>query len=153
MRKVILSMLMMLFCAGFMTAKELTSKQRNMRSEIVQFLKTEGYMPEIDSDGDIKFKSEGSSYYVIFDANETSPMYISLASVYGYHDSGKWSREWFIDVAPEINLYKGVALVMFESEVHVCARFFLTNAEQFNRAFYRLMEIIKAAENELSQTD
>ncbi|GAB4472054.1 MAG: hypothetical protein Kow00124_09640 [Anaerolineae bacterium] len=41
-----------------------------------EFLVAEGYRPEIDSDGDVKFKSEGFTYYIIID--EKDPQYFRL---------------------------------------------------------------------------
>ena len=46
----------------FAYADDLTSSQLKLRNEIKAFLQEEGFMPEIDSDGDIKFKKEGSTY-------------------------------------------------------------------------------------------
>lgn len=134
-------------------AKELTSKQLRLRSEINSFLKSEGFMPSIDSDGDIKFKKEGIVYYVMIDANETSPMYVSLVTIYEYDDYGKWSRNWFKNVMPEINLYKGVSLVLYDSSAYLSTRMFVTDAEHFNRTFYRMMEVLEAAIDELRETE
>ena len=36
----------------------------------VDFLKAEGYLPEIDSDGDVRFKKEGGNYYIAVDATD-----------------------------------------------------------------------------------
>ena len=48
----------------FAEDNKLTSEQQALRSDILSFLKEEGFMPEIDTDDDIKFKSEGLSYYI-----------------------------------------------------------------------------------------
>ena len=37
----------------------LNAEQQALRSELYDFLKGEGYLPEIDGDGDIAFKAEG----------------------------------------------------------------------------------------------
>ena len=153
MKKVVSVLVMVFCCIAMLQAKEFTSKQKQLRTNIVSFLKTEGYMPEIDSDGDIKFKSEGSTYYVIIDANESSPFYLSLVSIYSYNDSGKWSRRWFEGVASEINLYKGLSLELYSSTAYLSMGMFLTEAEHFNRSFYRMLQILKAAEDELRETE
>ena len=153
MKKVVSVLVMVFCCIAMLQAKEFTTKQKQLRTNIVSFLKTEGYMPEIDSDGDIKFKSEGSVYYVIIDAKESSPFYLSLVSIYSYDDSGKWSRRWFEGVASEINLYKGLSLELYSSTAYLSMGLFLTEAEHFNRSFYRMLQILKTAENELRETD
>ena len=40
--------------------KTLTAEQTALRTELFDFLKCEGYVPEIDEDGDIAFKAEGN---------------------------------------------------------------------------------------------
>jgi hypothetical protein len=42
----------------------------------VQFLKEEGYFPTIDDDGDVLFKHEGGSYYLL--SNEDDARYFAL---------------------------------------------------------------------------
>lgn len=36
----------------------------NYKASLISFVKTEGYMPKLDSDGDIAFKHDGDSYWI-----------------------------------------------------------------------------------------
>ncbi len=36
----------------------------NYKASIISFVKAEGYMPKLDSDGDIAFKHDGDSYWI-----------------------------------------------------------------------------------------
>lgn len=36
----------------------------NYKASIISFVKTEGYMPKLDSDGDVAFKHDGDSYWI-----------------------------------------------------------------------------------------
>jgi len=38
---------------------------KNLRASYMSYLTAEGYMPSMDDDLDIKFKSEGTTYYII----------------------------------------------------------------------------------------
>ena len=49
----------------------------NIQKMYIDYLTEEGYMPKIDSDGDVLFKREGNPYYIIIDEND--PMYFSVA--------------------------------------------------------------------------
>ena len=40
-------------------------EKRKMRASYMGYLTAEGYLPSIDDDGDIKFKVEGETYYII----------------------------------------------------------------------------------------
>lgn len=42
----------------------LSATLRNFRSQIVDYLRYEGYTPTIDSDGDVKFTYNGSSFFI-----------------------------------------------------------------------------------------
>ena len=69
-----------------LSADELDADQLNLRGEIVQFLKEEGFVPSIDSDGDIKFKKEGRSYYIRVNPKDTSPMFVTISCFFNYED-------------------------------------------------------------------
>lgn len=56
----------------------LNSEQLALRTDLFNFLKEEGFMPELDSDGDIKFKSEGQPYYIRVSKTDENPMYVVL---------------------------------------------------------------------------
>lgn len=89
MKKLFSTLLLVFFFTSFQAFAdgEFTTRQLALRSEIQSFLKQEGFMPEIDSDGDIKFKREGNTYYVRIDKANKSPMYLRLQSYYNYSDN------------------------------------------------------------------
>lgn len=58
MKKLVLALFMTLCTLGALRAQSL-------QSDIMSYLRTEGYAPSYDSDGDIQFKKEGYLYYVI----------------------------------------------------------------------------------------
>jgi hypothetical protein len=47
-----------------------------LQNRYLAFLREEGYSPSIDSDGDIQFKIQGKSYYVIINGNDVEYFYI-----------------------------------------------------------------------------
>lgn len=59
MKKLTLTLLF-LFCASFTLIA-----QNNVKTDIFTFLRTEGYTPAFDEDGDIKFKIQGTVYFAI----------------------------------------------------------------------------------------
>lgn len=52
------------------------------RDSIENFLKLEGYVPSIDEDGDIEFKKEGSTYFVIV-VDDEAPFYLQFSYFLG----------------------------------------------------------------------
>lgn len=59
-------MVMTMFIAMAMSAHaaDLSQKALNFRTQIKSYLSSGGYEPSIDSDGDVKFKYNGYTYYI-----------------------------------------------------------------------------------------
>ena len=55
--------------------KDFTTGQKELRSELFNFLRGSGYAPSIDSDGDIAFEANGSHHWIIISATDTDPYY------------------------------------------------------------------------------
>ena len=70
----------------------------------MSFLKTEGFQPSIDSDGDIKFKRQGDVYYVIVSDSDSNPMYLRLIKQFDY--SGGINKGNIDGYARDVNKYK-----------------------------------------------
>ena len=62
-RILLLFILIIAISSTALAQKKFNSEQLQLRSSIELFLREEGFMPEIDSDGDIKFKKEGEPYF------------------------------------------------------------------------------------------
>ena len=146
-RILLLAGLMLAMCASAYAQKSFNDEQLRLRGNIERFLREEGYMPEIDSDGDIKFKREGSSYYVIIDARDTSPMYLTLCKYYSYGE--KYNRSVMSANLADFNLKKGVKLVLFDDSYSFQAQMYLVNADSFNYVFYKLLKQLDALEEDL----
>ena len=121
-------------------ADDLTPSQLKLRNEIKAFLQEEGFMPEIDSDGDIKFKKEGSLYYIKVYSSDTSPMYVALSL--GFNKPEGYSDEAIKIAANELNLYKGVKVLCMDNGFSIRGEMYLVSSEAFKYSFYKLMSQI-----------
>ena len=146
-RILLLAGLMLAMCASAYAQKSFNDEQLRLRGNIERFLREEGYMPEIDSDGDIKFKREGTSYYVIIDARDTSPMYLSLSAYFSYGE--KYNRSVLSANLADFNLKKGVKLVLFDDSYCLQAQMYLVNADSFNYVFYKLLKQLDALDEDI----
>ena len=138
---------MLAMCVSAYAQKSFNDEQLRLRGNIERFLREEGYMPEIDSDGDIKFKREGSSYYVIIDARDTSPMYLTLSKYFSYGE--KYNRSVLSANLADFNLKKGVKLVLFDDSYCLQAQMYLVNADSFNYVFYKLLKQLDALDEDI----
>lgn len=146
MKKFLLVLFMTVFGMS-MAYADLTPAQKALQNEIMAFLREEGYAPDIDSDGDIYFKKEGAKYYVIINERDTSPMYLTLSRIFSYDD--KYSKENLTLAQNEINLYKGIKVLLMKSSYRIQAELYLTNSDTFKYAFYKLTSQISDAIDEL----
>lgn len=149
MRKLYLFVSLLAVCALQAMAQELTTAQRQLRSDISYFLREEGFLPEIDSDGDIMFKKEGGVYYISIDHNDTSPMYLAMHRDYLYSDNGLFTKPNVAKAANELNLYKGVKVICFDNNYSYRAEMYLVNAEHFKYTFYKLLSQLENIENDM----
>lgn len=86
MKKILLAIVLTLMTLSAYAEDTLSGAALSMRSSIVSYLRSEGYMPEIDSDGDIKFKKEGRAYYISLD-NYSGMVYVDTFYMMDIEDS------------------------------------------------------------------
>lgn len=147
MKKYLLFLLVHVCAIHVLIAADLTPSQIKLRNEIQAFLKEEGFMPEIDSDGDIRFKKEGNTYYVRVNPNDESPMYVSLFSPYNY--SEKYDKDIVILASEKLNRYKGVKVVCYETSFSIQGDMFVVSSEAFKFTFYKIISQIVNIEDDL----
>lgn len=126
---------------GFTYAQELNSAQSKLRNDIKSFLQQEGFVPSIDSDGDVVFKSEGNSFWVSVSAADDVPMYTSLNI--GFTKPDDYSLTAMKLAAAELNYYKGVKVLCFEDSFTFRSELYVMNAEQFKYSFYTMLAHLK----------
>lgn len=145
--KKILILLVLWGIAWSISAQELTASQQKLRSEIVAFLKEEGYMPELDKDGEIMFKKEGTKYYIGIDSKDQSPMYLKIYMSFLYDET--YTKAKVKEALSELNLYKGVKTLCFDKSYSYHAEIYLVDAEHFKYTFYKLMNQLDSMRKEL----
>lgn len=122
------------------------SEQLALRTDLFNFLKEEGFMPELDSDGDIKFKSEGQPYYIRVSKTDENPMYVVLFR--SFNNPDEYSAETIAMASTKLNFYKGVKVLCFDKSFRIGAELYVRNAEPVKSAFYKLKGIIDSVKSD-----
>lgn len=130
-------------------ADALNAQQSKVRSDIMTFLKEEGFMPEIDSDGDIVFKREGKKWFVSINPKDENPMFLSLFKMYNYDE--KYTKESISPALAELNGFKGVKIILGNHAFFLRAEIYVVNAEPLKYAFYKLIKQINSMDDELTE--
>lgn len=133
--------LVMLPSISFADAPNFNKEQLALRTDVFNFLKVEGYMPEIDNDGDIKFKSQGKEFYFSVSESNTNPMHVILF-MYFSKPSG-YSEECIIKAGSELNKQKGAKVVFFDDSFMIVSEMFVRQSEAVLEAFYSMLENIE----------
>ncbi len=129
-------------------ANALTTHQNDLRANLINFLKEEGFMPEIDNDGDIQFKREGVKWYISIYSVDEMPMYISLFKWYNYSEN--YSKEAVSATLADLNSYKGVKVIIGNNGYMLSAEMYVVDAEPLKYAFYKLLGQIDNMDNRLT---
>jgi hypothetical protein len=128
-----------LFLAGNLSAQMSKGQLQQM---YLSYLKEQGYMPEIDSDGDILFRAEGRNLYIIVDVEDPETFRILYPGF------------WSIDSETERRQVAAAASLV--TRTTKMARIFMTSAnntsidiftmlvaqQDFKSHFRRMVEII-----------
>ncbi len=140
--KRILFILLCVITCGIARA-ELDEEQKAIRSDIMQFLRVEGYSPEIDSDGDIAVKIEGAPYYIRVYEEDKSPMFVSMWRLISYPEGvNKLVARLAVT---ELNRYKMVKVNPLDSSVSIQTTMYLREPEAFKYAFHKMVSQIQSA--------
>ncbi|GHV00540.1 hypothetical protein FACS189483_10680 [Spirochaetia bacterium] len=121
--------------------------REDLQSMYVDFLKSEGYGPSIDSDGDVNFKVEGNNYYIIVNENDLEFFQI----YYGINLSTAEERKNAPAAANYATRSTKVVKVYTSSDGQsavISAEIFMNEPEDFKLVFRRLLRAISSARSD-----
>ncbi len=149
MKNLIFALVAFLSLAG-LDASAKSQRETNFTNQVLNFLKEEGYMPSLDSDGDVKFKSQGDTYFVVA-SDYDDGCYVKVMGIMGAEDVNV--RAVLEACNATVAEYKFVRCYYNSSSqaiVYECAGFF-TGIQQFKEIFADYLNILRSAD-EMLQT-
>lgn len=121
--------------------------KEDLQEMYMEFLKSEGYSPTIDRDGDVVYKSEGRTYCIIVDENDLEFFRIIFPNFWEIESTNE--RTQVMVAANYANSKSKVAKVYATSDnVWASIEIFLPSPDQFKIVFRRCMS---ALQNGISQ--
>jgi hypothetical protein len=107
------------------------------------YLKREGYLPKMDSDGDIIFKKEGYTYFIDVRAQADDPQYFRIVRPNFWSIENDIERLEVLVAADYVNSsLKVVKVYTRKDNTWATADIFISNQEDFKDIFSRLMSVI-----------
>lgn len=149
MKKVLIILVTIMACAGFSARADKSALEQSFTNEVKKFLVSEGYAPTIDEDGDVKFKYEGDTFFVIV-ATYGDGYYVKVV---GFMDASDTGRRGVLEACNETERslrYVRCYLNNQNDIVYECAGFF-ANLYQFKLMFPDFMSVLKSSDKKLKE--
>jgi hypothetical protein len=119
------------------------SSKSDLQQMYVSYLRREGYQPEIDSDGDILFKAEGSTLYIY--VYENDPNYFRMVYPYFWSIESEEEMRRVAEIASYVTRTTKVVRVYMErdnEDTSIDVAILMDKPEDFKKHFSRLLTII-----------
>lgn len=123
---------------------QMTKKQ--MQTMYVDYLKAEGYSPTIDDDGDVSFKKEGLTYYIL--VNDADQEYFTIVHLNFWEIESKEELAQAYVAAVKATRDTKIADVFVrkdEKDVGIEAEIFINKPEDFKKFLDRLISSLQHA--------
>lgn len=115
--------------------------EAQLQNMYMEFLTEEGYLPEIDDDGDIRFKYEGRTYFIIVNETDQTFFQILLPNIYSIENEEK--RAEVLAAADHANALSKVAKVHTVGDnTYVSVELLVATPEDFKKLFKRSMSLM-----------
>lgn len=150
MRNILSLLLVWLGCICCVFADDLTPEQMNFRSNIIQFLKEEGFSPTIDEDDNsVMFKKEGHLHWIAI--RDKNPFYIEFfRSGLNCKDADRNAVLAAVNVGnKDVRCAKAI---MKEASITLVIEMYCHSPEEFRYVFYRSMGELQSLEKKVSES-
>jgi len=146
MKKYLFTLIAMFMCTALSMSAEKTSKEQAFTNQVLSYLRTEGYAPSIDSDGDVKFKVQGDTYYVVVQEYDDG-YYVKVEAFMNAEDA---NRRGVLEACNgTMASYKYVRCWLSGGSIcYECAGFF-SNLYQFKLMFSNYIDVLQLADKKL----
>jgi hypothetical protein len=139
-KKLSVLVVFILVCIANLSAQMSKQELQNM---YLSFLKDQGYQSNVDSDGDVEFKAEGRTFYIIVDSRDLQSFRILYPNFWEIESEDEKAK--VIKVANYINRTTKVAKVYLnsrEDDVSMDANIFISKPEDFKLFFRRMVDLL-----------
>lgn len=148
---IICFLIMMGAVVGLKAQKTYTSEQKQFQNSVMAHLRAEGFIPSIDEDGDITFKAEGISYWIVIE--DSSPFYVRFFR-FGSWPEGRSERSVLSacnHVTKEVKSVKAIMYNETSKAVSLRVENYHHSAKSFTDTFSRNLRVLKYASEKLKE--
>lgn len=120
--------------------------RQQLATMYMEYLQAEGYQPSVDADGDVRFKAEGFTYYIIVDEKDERYFRLLFPNFWSIDDDSELARALL--AANYATLATKVAKVYVRDDgkdTSASIELFLDQPEQFKQVFSRCMAALRTS--------
>jgi hypothetical protein len=129
------------------------SSMEQLQSMYLDYLKREGYFPEIDSDGDVRFKKEGIAYFIDVRSQQKDSEYFRIILAGFWSIDNEAERLMVLNTADQVNsTVKVMKIYTVEDHTWAAVEIFVPKPEDFKKIFPRLMSVLSGGVELFAQT-
>lgn len=144
--KILVVLILGLWFLPVSAGAEEVAKRAELQQMYMDYLKGEGYKPEIDSDGDVGFKKEGRYYYVSIQAQEKDPEFFRLVFPKFWKIESEKERSQVLAAADQANAIAKVSKVYTQDDnVWASAEILVDRPEHAKAVFKRALATVENA--------
>jgi len=139
-KKLSVFVIFIIVCIANLSAQMSKQELQNMYTS---FLKEQGYQSNIDSDGDVQFKAEGRTFYIIVDSRDLQSFRILYPNFWEIESEDEKAK--VVKVVNYINRTTKVAKVYLnsrEDDVSMDVNIFVEKPENFKVFFRRMIDLL-----------
>jgi hypothetical protein len=124
--------------------------RKELQRLYVNALTIEGYRPELDDDGDVRFRHEGSSYFI--EVREDDPMFFRVVMPNFWDIESPGERTRIIEAANATCAdIKTAKVFLVRNDTWCAVELFLPDQEHFGSVLQRCLLAIRTAVNTFSE--
>lgn len=112
-------------------------EKKELQTLYTEYLSNEGYKPEVDGDGDVRFKKEGAKFVILIDERDPEFFALALPNIWDFDSDAK--KALSIDACNRVNAeVKSAKLFTVKNNVWVSSELMFGEPAQFKAVFERI---------------
>jgi len=108
----------------------------------MNILREEGYIPSIDEDGDIRFKMQGLTLYVMTDKDDPMFLRIILPKFWEIESDEEFAKVHFVANKMNTEYKVGKVFIANNNTTAACELFISENDPEFKTIFLRILNLL-----------
>lgn len=137
--------------AALSSEKPVTWTVEKMQESHMEFLRTEGYSPRVDEDGDVAFKFEGRTYYLLISEDDPNLMRLAYPNFWSIENEDERLRAQVAALKATKDT-KVAKVFLTEKNTWAMVSLFLAEPDDFHPVFSRCLSALRLSVNTFADT-